>query len=125
MLLINLQAQAPEQARIAFSSDRDGNFELYTMDLDGGDLRRLTNNPAEDYRIAWSPDGQRIVFDSERDGNKEIYVIDADEKNPRNLTRNPAYDGSAYWFDPAWVGTTPVSRPVPEVNPSQMRSPRP
>jgi Tol biopolymer transport system component len=60
------------------------------MDPDGGNLRKLTNNNVEDYRIAWSPDSQSIVFDSERDGNREIYVMDANGKNQRRVTNNPA-----------------------------------
>src|SRR5438270_151296 len=43
-------------AKIAFSSDRDGNFEIYTMDADGGGLTRLTETDAEDFSPTWSPD---------------------------------------------------------------------
>ena len=77
------------------------NIEIYAMDADGGNLHRLTNNPAGDMEPSWSPDGSSIAFKSMRDGNFEIYVMDADGKNPRNITNNPAYDGSPDWFDPA------------------------
>ena len=86
VLLINVRAQAPEQAQIAFRSYRDGNSEIYVMDTDGGNQRNLTNNPGSgDMSPAWSPDGQRIAFNSDRDGNEEIYVMDADGSNQRNL----------------------------------------
>src|SRR5207302_2193555 len=56
--------------KIAFVSDRDGNFEIYVMDADGSNQTRLTNNPAHDGEPAWSPDGAKIVFVSQRDGNR-------------------------------------------------------
>jgi dipeptidyl aminopeptidase/acylaminoacyl peptidase len=65
-------------SRIAFASQREGNFELYTMKPDGSDVRRLTDNPASDLQPAWSPDGQRIAFTSNRSGNSDIWVMDAD-----------------------------------------------
>ncbi len=48
-------AWSPDGSRIAFTSDRDGNAEVYVMNADGSDLTRLTNNPAEDDAPAWSP----------------------------------------------------------------------
>jgi Tol biopolymer transport system component len=109
VLLINVPAQAPEQAQITFQSDRDGNWEIYAIDTDGRNPLRLTNNPADDLSPAWSPDGQRIAFASSRDGNYEIYVMDADGKNQRNLANNPADDVFPDWFDPAFALVTPVS----------------
>jgi len=97
VLLVSVWAQAPQKAQIAFTSNRDGNAEIYVMDTDGNNSRRLTNNPADDFCPAWSPDGKMIAFFSDRDGNAEIYVMDADGNNPRNLTNNPAGD-----FYPVW-----------------------
>ncbi|RKU08782.1 hypothetical protein C6502_14510, partial [Candidatus Poribacteria bacterium] len=48
------------QARIAFMSDRDWNWEIYVMDNHGGNQRNLTNNPGDDKYPSWSPDGKRI-----------------------------------------------------------------
>ena len=83
--------------KIAFASDRDGNFEIYVMNPDGGGLTRLTENAAEDTHPTWSPDGTRIAFVSSRDGNKEIYVIGADGSGLTRLTNNTAED-----IEPAW-----------------------
>ena len=43
------------QGRISFSSDRNGNFEIYVMNTDGSDQTNLTNNSAADYNLSWSP----------------------------------------------------------------------
>lgn len=83
--------------KIAFASDRDGNFEIYVMNADGGGLTRLTDNPAEDTQPTWSPDGTRLAFVSNRDGNKEIYVMSAEGGGVTRLTTNTAED-----IEPAW-----------------------
>ena len=62
---------------IAFSSTRDGNWDIYVMNADGSDLTRLTNATGADLAPAWSPDGRSIAFTSNRDGNAEIYVMNA------------------------------------------------
>ena len=59
---------SPAAGKIAFVSSRDGNPEIYTINTDGTELTRLTNDPAVDEEPAWSPDG-RIAFVSERSGN--------------------------------------------------------
>jgi Tol biopolymer transport system component len=66
---------SPDGTRLAFASKRDGNWEIYTMDRDGSNLVRLTDDPADDDNPAWSPDGSRIAFSSTRDGFAEIYVM--------------------------------------------------
>ena len=100
--LMPLMVVVDAQARIAFVSDRDGNFEIYVMDADGGNQHRLTNNRhAMTCLPSWSPDGKRIVFFSDRDGHphvipgwftSEIYVMDADGGNQQKLTNNPNDD---------------------------------
>ena len=83
--------------KIAFGSDRDGNFEIYTMDADGGGQTRLTEDPAEDHSPSWSPDGSRLAFVSTRDGNPEIYVMNADGTGQTRLTNNSAGDLGPKW----------------------------
>ena len=90
-------APPPLWGKIVFYSDRDGNYEIYTMDANGNNPARLTFNAAADSSPVWSPDGRQIVFESDRDGNKEIYLMDADGTNQRNLTNHPASDSSSTW----------------------------
>ena len=106
LVLTLLMAVIDAQAQIAFVSQRDGNPEIYVMDADGNNQRRLTNNHGDDWSPSWSPDGKRIAFSSERDGHvhakhgwptSEIYVMDADGRNQRNLTNNPANDRQPSW----------------------------
>jgi len=78
--------------KIAFASYRDGNWEIYIMDADGSNQRRLTENHTDDAWPSFSPDGSKIAFESSRDGNGEIYIMDADGSNQRRLTENDAYD---------------------------------
>ena len=83
--------------RIAFSSSRDGNNEIYAMGSDGAGQVRLTSNSVDDEYPSWSPDGTQVVFASKRDGNEEIYVMGSDGSNPTRLTNNPAQDNGPRW----------------------------
>lgn len=77
---------SPDGGRLAFASKRDGDWEIYAVDLDGSNLVRLTENPADDTSPAWSPDGSRIAFESNRAGFTDIYVMAAIGGAATNLT---------------------------------------
>jgi hypothetical protein len=104
--------------RIAFSSDRSGDFEIYTVNPDGSDLKRLTNAPGSDGVARWSPDGTKLVFSSDRDGNAEIYTMTADGSDQTRLTSNPAQDSLPSWSpDGAKIAFTrlPQGASTPEI----------
>jgi Tol biopolymer transport system component len=88
---------SPDGKSIVCGSQKLGDFELFTMDIDGKNEKRLTKSPGIDARPAWSPDGKRIAFTSNRDGNYEIYVMNADGSNPRRITNHPERDDFPSW----------------------------
>lgn len=87
--------------RIAFSSNRDGNFEIYTVNPDGSDAQRVTTATGDDTKPAWSRDHSKIAFASERDGNSEIYVVGIRDGKPsgeaQRITTDPAIDTAPSW----------------------------
>ena len=66
---------APVQSKVVFVSDRDGNFEIYSMNADGSGQKRLTNNAGVDIQPDISADGSKIVFVSERNGKRGLYTM--------------------------------------------------
>lgn len=92
------QAAFPgDNGRIAITSERDGNLEIYSMASDGSDVVRLTNDDADDFQPAWSPDGARIAFTSDRDGDNEVYSVAPDGSDVVRLTTDDEFDGQADW----------------------------
>lgn len=82
---------------IVYASDETGNYEIFTLDPETGELLQLTDDPGVDTHPMWSSDGERIVFASDRDGDFEIYVMDADGANVEQLTRNESDDIQPRW----------------------------
>ncbi len=72
-------------------------MDIFTADLDGKNLKRLTDTPGYDAEGSYSADGSQIVFTSFRDGDGEIYIMDADGKNPRRITHAKGYDGGPFF----------------------------
>lgn len=103
---------------IAFSSDLDGDFEIWVMNSDGSGLRRLTDNEDKDISPAWSADGSQIAFVSNRDDSDEIYIMNTDGSEVRRLTNSessesfPAFspDGTQISFDSDREGSWDIYR---------------
>lgn len=83
--------------KVVFVSEREGNPQIYTMNADGGNQLRLTNNKSYEIMPVFSPDGSKIAFVSDRDGNSEIYVMNSDGTNQTRLTNDASYDYSPSW----------------------------
>ncbi|MEI8115393.1 MAG: DUF5050 domain-containing protein [Bacteroidia bacterium] len=91
-------AISPDLAKTAYVSRRDGNREIYVMNLDGSAVKRLTNNAAWDVHPAWSPDGTKLAFVSTRDGVRNIYTMSSsDGSNVTRVTMNARNDDSPSW----------------------------
>ncbi len=82
-------AGSPTGPFVVFMSLRDGNWEIYRIDANGGGLTRLTQNAANDGLPVWSPDGRSIAFVSNRNGAWAIWAMNADGSGQRQLFTLP------------------------------------
>ena len=98
--ICRIWAQAPETPKIAFTSSRDGNRDIYLMNPDGTQQVKITNHRARDGMSAWSPTGEQILFSSDRNKQElhwDIYLMDADGSNVQAI-----FAKSADRSQPAW-----------------------
>ena len=85
--ITNIQAAlSPDRTRVAFSSNRNGSFDIYVMDADGRNLRRLTSSPGNEGEPVWTPDGTRLVYTSTTGTTPQIAIMAADGGENRQLT---------------------------------------
>ncbi len=95
---------SPDGTKIVFKSsyrhERTGllfSSEIYTMNVDGSEVTRLTYNEARSSEPVWSPDGQKIAYYLIKEGSDDIYVMNADGSEQTRLTHHPAQDMSPTW----------------------------
>jgi len=99
---------SPDQARIAFASDRDGGgWNYYVMNADGTHLTRLgdltTDDPDE---ATWAPSGTRLALLGRGSSGLDLYVINADGKAIRRLSRNGNHVGHSWSPEESAIATT-------------------
>jgi len=101
-VVTNNVISVPSSSMIAYSSNLDGDYEIYLIKTDGSEMTQLTSNSAQDTQPVWSPDGRFIAFSSDRDGvqmwNSDIFVMRADGSAQTNLTDSPFINE----FTPCW-----------------------
>jgi TolB protein len=88
---------SPNGQSIVFSSERDGNAEIYLVRLSDNSLANLTEDPGQDVLPSWSPDGQKIVFTSLREENADIYIMAKDGSDLQRLTEHPGSEWKSFW----------------------------
>jgi Tol biopolymer transport system component len=95
-------AWSPDGTRIAFASKREGGFDLYSMNADGTDTRRLTTSADDESSPSWSPSGELIVFS--RGTPADLYLVNADGTGARPLVTGSATDTQPSWSpDGRWI----------------------
>ena len=100
-----------------YAWDYDPEYEIYSANLDGSNLQRLTDSPGYDAEASFSPDGKHIVFSSTRGAYPieklspeerarfdkdpayfaDLYVMNADGSDVRQITNAPGYDGGPFF----------------------------
>ncbi|WP_461138659.1 TolB family protein [Spirosoma pomorum] len=84
----------PDSKTVAYCAERNGNYDIYTIGIDGGTEKRLTTTEGLDDGPEYSPDGKYIYFNSYRTGHMQIWRMLADGSQPEQLT----FDDHSNWF---------------------------
>ena len=107
---------SPDGTKVAFSSNRSGNTDLWQVDRTSGAVSRLTDHPASDYDPGFTQDGKKLIFSSNRGGHFEVYLAEPDGSSPAQVTKDGggAENGSitrdGQWL--VYVSTTPEKRGI-------------
>ncbi|MGB8213803.1 MAG: DPP IV N-terminal domain-containing protein [Anaerolineales bacterium] len=97
-------AWSPDGKTIAFMSNQTGKYAIWTVDINGDNLKQVTLEGATDRFPRWSPDGTKIIFHSDVSGIQELYTIASDSTNLTQLTSGPSANTSAeYSPDGDWI----------------------
>jgi Tol biopolymer transport system component len=102
---------SPDGTKLLFGSRRDGNYELYVVNVDGSGLTCLTNTPQDEAGGVWSPDGRQIAFESERDTavgsssagsgfepHRQLYIMNANGSGVRRITVDRSSENDRQWL---------------------------
>lgn len=83
--------------KVVFSSNRDGNWQIYVMADDGSDETNVSNSPFNAAMPSWSPDGSKIAYTSDEDGDRDIFVMDFNGANPIRISDIPGDAENPRW----------------------------
>ena len=106
LLFIDGWAHAAGSERLSFTSNRGGIFDIYVMDIDGKNLRNVTNHPSDHFgpwatisepAYTWSPDGRFLAYVSKRDGDWKIYAMDTRTQEHWRLTNRRESEWAPAW----------------------------
>lgn len=99
-----LHGWSPDNKKMIFTGNRNGQYDIYSVDVKSGKEKRLTNFETLDDGSEYSPDGKYIFFNSVRTGTMQLWRMDANGKNQKQLT----FDDYNDWFphvspDQKWI----------------------
>ena len=99
-----LHGWSPDGGRLAYCAERDGQYDIYTISVDGGGETQLSDEPGLDDGPEYSPDGKHIWFNSTRTGLMQVWRMETDGSNPTHMVVEEAN----CWFphvspDGKWV----------------------
>ncbi len=95
--LIEFFDLSPDGKRLAISSDRAGNQDLWILPSEGGQMTQLTTDPTDDWAPRWSPDGEEIAFYAYRSGNRDVWVMPSLGGPARQLAPHPTEETVPTW----------------------------
>ena len=85
-----LHGWSPDGERLTYCAERDGQYDIYTISINGGDEIQLTNEPGLDDGPEYSPDGKYIWFNSTRTGLMQVWRMETDGSNPTHIVQEEA-----------------------------------
>lgn len=95
---------SPDGERIAFVSNRSGNWDLWSVPVAGGEETQLTTFEGFDHSPRWSPDGSRIAYHSASSGNGDIWIVSLSDSTAARVTVSEAFDHFPTWSpDGRWL----------------------
>ena len=93
-------AWSPDGQRIALEVDDEGTTQIWVVNRDGSNFRRVTSSVGQHWPHSWAPDNDRIVFAGEREGVWNLWTVSASTGQEQQLTRFSTPNG--YVRYPAW-----------------------
>ncbi len=114
--LMTIQIQSAPTLRtngkIAFTSDRDGNSEIYLMNADGSGQTRITNNSVRDDYPTWSPNGTKLAFVRQNGSTYSINLMNADGTNQTQLTTFTLSNTQPYPYERFGMSWSPDGKKI-------------
>jgi Tol biopolymer transport system component len=111
-------AWSPDDRQVAFASNREGGvFQIFSMNADGSNVRRLTKDKGEASNPAWAPDGQTIAYSAAAEGDRRaLFLMAKDGSDPRRLafSKHQDFCFPAWSLDGKYIAFTSLNRVGPQ-----------